>query len=241
MSCSSAHAASQLLDHSLSSGLGVRRVYYGAELMEPKSDGSPELQGSDLAKYAAKAAVLPVMAGSIESIAANRAEVQRYYGIEKFAKIEKALGSGFARKACGPAFRANAARNATMSMTSFVVAPTIYKFLCPQESSAPLSRRTSSRRCTLIAAAAAAPPITPIARRRSTSHRNLSSGPRSESTSSSATSSPSRSRRCGADRSTTSRWTAADGSTTPRSCATDSRRRASPPSSRRPSGSRACS
>lgn len=46
---------------------------------------------SDNAKSLFKCGAAPLLAGVIESAVSNRAEVQRYYGIDKFAKIEAKL------------------------------------------------------------------------------------------------------------------------------------------------------
>ena len=84
-------------------------------------------------KLVGKAVLAPVMSGSIESIVANRAEAQRFYGPDALAKIEKRLGWNALRRQCGPGFVANAARNSIMSATSFVVTPLLYKTYFPQE------------------------------------------------------------------------------------------------------------
>ena len=139
-----------LCDSSLSKLLGIPRVVYGDELMEPpgvrssvRAAGSAASSGggggsssqppaSEAALGAAKIVIAPMLAGSIESVVANRAEVQRYYGIDKFAKIETRLGWNAIKRACGPAFVANASRNFIMSSTSFVITPITFKQFYPQ-------------------------------------------------------------------------------------------------------------
>jgi len=80
-----------------------------------------------------------VLAGGIESLVANRAEVQRYYGISQFAKIEAQLNWGALQRLCGPAFMVNASRNFVMSTTSFIATPLLFTHLFPQESKSPRS------------------------------------------------------------------------------------------------------
>ena len=157
-----------ICDASLSRTLGIPRVVYGDELMQPAgvragsagSAGGSSSSGSARAGAAgasssgesgvkpslavaaaapigalgaAKMVIAPILSGSIESSVANRAEVQRYYGIDKFAQIEKQLNWGAVRRACGPAFVANASRNFVMSSTSFVLTPVTFKNFYPQE------------------------------------------------------------------------------------------------------------
>ena len=86
-----------------------------------------------MAMSAAKIVAAPLISGCIESFVANRAEVQRYYGIGRFAAIEKQLGWGALRRACGPAFAANASRNFIMASTSFIITPITFKHFYPQE------------------------------------------------------------------------------------------------------------
>ncbi len=88
---------------------------------------------TDSLKSVVKAVAAPVTAGAIESMVSNRAEVQRFYGIDKFAKIEAKLGWSAVSRNLGPAFVANSSRNFVMSTTSFVLTPTLYKNFFPQE------------------------------------------------------------------------------------------------------------
>jgi hypothetical protein len=76
----------------------------------------------------------PILSGTFDSVVANRAEVQRYYGIHKLSQVESQLQHNLVRKLCGPAFIANSSRNAIMSCTSFVVTPILYRNYFPQES-----------------------------------------------------------------------------------------------------------
>jgi len=138
----------QCCDTCLSRAFGVSRVAYGAELMEPAgerprtADSTPAapssagISASDaaVALVPLKLVLAPLLAGTLESVVANRAEVQRYYGIDKFAKIEAKLGWNALRRACGPALLANASRNFIMSSTSFIITPTAFKEFYPQES-----------------------------------------------------------------------------------------------------------
>ena len=125
----------QSLDVLLSKTIGTERVPYGSQIMQkpPKEGDTGYIAGSERVKYVAKTSMVPMCAGAIESVVSNRAEVQRYYGIEAFGKIEKQLGSNPVARACGPAFVANTMRNFVMSTTSFVMTPTLYQLYYPQE------------------------------------------------------------------------------------------------------------
>lgn len=130
----------QVCDRALSKALNAPVIPYGPELMKPRVSYRPELLNDTAtshvatsAKFAGKAVLAPAMAGCIESAVANRAEAQRFYGPEKLAKIEQKLGWNALHRQCGPGFAANAARNAIMSATSFVVTPTLFKTYFPQE------------------------------------------------------------------------------------------------------------
>ena len=131
--------AFQFVDQTLATLLGVKPVYYGHELMEPPPSASP----ADVAEpwdYQAKTAIKtilsPVLAASMESFVSNRAEVQRYFGPQRFAEIEQALmrnRNNALVKAAGPAFAPNALRNVIMCQTSFLLTPITYKLYFPQE------------------------------------------------------------------------------------------------------------
>lgn len=125
----------QVCDTALSSALGVPVVPYGEALMEDPSEVIQTESTSVVhgAKVASKILLAPVFAGTIESVVANRAEVQRYYGISKFAKMESSLGWNPLSRIAGPAFVANTTRNCIMSATSFVITPVLYRNHFPQE------------------------------------------------------------------------------------------------------------
>lgn len=124
----------QLCDSMLSSALGTPRMPYGAELMEdPRGDKVDINLAADVAKRNVKAVLAPAFAGIIESMVANRAEAQRYFGIQRFASIERTLGHNSLKRMCGPAFLANSSRNFIMSSTSFVITPILYRNYFPQE------------------------------------------------------------------------------------------------------------
>jgi len=118
------------VDSTLSKALGVKRMVYGPQLMEPPKPDDARPSARDASLSAAKTVAAPIISGSIESMIANRAEVQRYFGMAKFGELN--VPSAFNRM-FGTAFAANAARNAVMSSTSFVITPLLYKTLYPQE------------------------------------------------------------------------------------------------------------
>ena len=132
--------AFQFFDHALSKGLGVAPVYYGDELMlpPPENDGasnsneSEKSSSSYQAKSVAKTILAPILAGSLESVVANRAEVERYFGRSKFGAIETKLGWNPIGRLLAPAFGANAMRNVIMCNTSFILTPITYKLYYPQ-------------------------------------------------------------------------------------------------------------
>ena len=125
--------AFQAFDHALSKGLGVEPVWYGEELMRPCSDEPSNRDASYRAKVALKIVAAPILAGSLESVVANRAEVERYFGPRKFAAIESKLGWNPVARIFAPSFAANAVRNVIMCNVSFVVTPITYKLWYPQE------------------------------------------------------------------------------------------------------------
>jgi hypothetical protein len=123
--------AFQFFDHGLSQLMGVQPVCYGHQLMEPPQDTKQST--TDKAKFTLKTLLAPVMAASIESKVSNRAEVQRYFGPEKFKLIEDTLKRKPLVRAAGPAFMSNAMRNIVMCNTTFVLTPITYKHYFPQE------------------------------------------------------------------------------------------------------------
>ncbi|KAL7456013.1 hypothetical protein ACHAWC_007539 [Mediolabrus comicus] len=126
--------AFQFFDHALSKALGVKPVIYGDELMEPPPSSSQQQHDATYRiKSTTKTILAPILAGSLESIVANRAEVQRYYGPSKLAAIESHLKWNPIARASGPAYLSNAARNVIMCNMSFIITPITYKYYYPQE------------------------------------------------------------------------------------------------------------
>ena len=143
--------AFQFFDRLLSTGLGVDPVWYGEELMDPppqkngrnythraeENSGEVVVAAHDDSSYKAKSVakiiVTPFLAGTLESIVANRAEVQRYFGPAKFASIESKLGWNPISRLFAPAFVPNVMRNVIMCNASFIITPITYKLYFPQE------------------------------------------------------------------------------------------------------------
>ncbi len=124
----------QVCDKALSQAMGLPQMYYGAQLMEdPKGDTKEQMDTISNLKACSKLVLAPTFAGIIESAVANRAEVQRYYGIKKFSQMEAALKWNPLSRICGPAFLANSSRNIVMSSTSFIITPLLYRQYFPQE------------------------------------------------------------------------------------------------------------
>ena len=124
-------AAFQFFDHGLSNLMGVKSMPYGQQLMKPPEQNEEPMRYK--AKFAFKTLLAPVLAASIESMVSNRAEVQRYFGPDKFAKVEAHMTRGALARAVGPAFMSNAMRNIVMCNTTFVLTPLTYKLYFPQE------------------------------------------------------------------------------------------------------------
>lgn len=122
----------QICDRTLSKAFNVDTICYGDQLMEPANNAVSHT-APEKAKQVGKALLAPAFAGMIESGVANRAEGQRFFGLHKFAQIEKNLKWNSFARFCGPAFAANSTRNFIMSGTSFVITPVIYKYYYPQE------------------------------------------------------------------------------------------------------------
>ena len=127
--------AFQVVDHALSDALGVRPVVYGRQLVEPAEKPTPNDDADAIyqAKSIFKTLLAPVLAGSLESAVANRAEVERFFGPTKFAQIEGKLNWSAPSRFLGPAFLSNTARNVIMCNTTFVLTPIAYKMYYPQE------------------------------------------------------------------------------------------------------------
>mmetsp|Transcript_5299 Transcript_5299/g.16190 ORF Transcript_5299/g.16190 Transcript_5299/m.16190 type:complete len:304 (+) Transcript_5299:519-1430(+) len=121
----------QVCDRTLSQLFGVKTIPYGDELMGRPNDSA--LSAADQIKSSTKILLTPMLAGAIESTVSNRAEAQRFYGIQKFAKIEATLNTNVVARGLGPGFCANASRNFIMASSSFVVTPLLYQRYYPQE------------------------------------------------------------------------------------------------------------
>jgi hypothetical protein len=109
----------------------VKPVYYGHELMQPpvEEDSSIDYR----LKSAFKTALSPILAAALETQVSNRAEVQRFFGREKFAVIEQNLRASTFRQLGGPAFAPCMMRNLIMCQTTFILTPIAYKMYFPQE------------------------------------------------------------------------------------------------------------
>jgi hypothetical protein len=128
--------AFQFFDHSISAALGVEPVYYGPALMEAPTAQEQATPSADYQMRSATARILsPVLASCLESFVSNRAEVQRFFGPEQYAKLQqggKWRPNLFTRLA-GPAFLPNTTRNVIMCQTTFLLTPITYKLYFPQE------------------------------------------------------------------------------------------------------------
>jgi hypothetical protein len=123
--------------------MGISPMPYGSQLMEEEteleSDKNEATEFLTTFKSCSKMLIAPAVSGMVESAVANRAEVQRYYGIQKFAQIESTLNWNPISRLCGPAFLANSSRNFIMSSTSFVITPILYKKYYPQQEKSQVS------------------------------------------------------------------------------------------------------
>lgn len=128
-------AVFQFCDKTLSTILGVPTTPYGSQLMEDPKKKEIDTQSSlpTTLKKCSKLIIAPILAGTLESAVSNRAEVERYFGLKKFSKLESALKWNPIKRICGPAFIANSSRNCIMSGTSFVITPMLYMEYFPQE------------------------------------------------------------------------------------------------------------
>ena len=135
----------QFFDRALSRGMGVEPVWYGREVMDPPpppprrrddddDDDDDGMDASRRVKTVIKTLLAPVMAACLESIVANRAEVQRYFGPAQLSKLEARLNwNPLSRYLFAPAYGANVMRNVIMCNTSFILTPITYKLYFPQE------------------------------------------------------------------------------------------------------------
>ena len=110
----------QLADAALSHSFGLSRVPYGEQVFNENMR-----HHTNPAKDMAAATI----AGVVESAVSNRAEVQRYYGLQTFAKLQETNRWGV----LGPAFLPNASRNAIMAYSAFVMTPVLYHDSVPQD------------------------------------------------------------------------------------------------------------
>ena len=123
--------AFQFFDHGLSKLLGVKPVYYGQELMLPPVKEVHDINYS--VKSSFKTLLSPILAAALETQVSNRAEVQRYFGRQQFAQIERSLMLNPVMRSAGPAFAPCMVRNLIMCQTTFVMTPITYKLYFPQE------------------------------------------------------------------------------------------------------------
>lgn len=124
-------AAFQTFDHALSKMFNVKPVYYGHELMQPPLEEDSSLDYR--LKSTFKTALSPILAAALETQVSNRAEVQRFFGREKFIAIEQGLKASSFRRMGGPAFAPCMMRNLIMCQTTFILTPITYKLYFPQE------------------------------------------------------------------------------------------------------------
>jgi len=126
----------QICDRAISTAFDIPTMPYGEQLMDDPSskNNTDESTTSTSIKQCIKIILAPAIAGVIESGVSNRAEVQRFYGIQKFSQVENALKWNTISRICGPAFVANSSRNFIMSATSFVITPVLYRDYYPQQS-----------------------------------------------------------------------------------------------------------
>ncbi|KAG7356183.1 hypothetical protein IV203_000869 [Nitzschia inconspicua] len=127
-------AAFQTFDHSLSKLFSVKPVYYGNELMQPRTRHDEEHTSPDYRmKSTIKSVLSPIMSAALETKVSNRAEVQRFFGKQQFAAIENGLKTIGLQRMAGPAFTPCMMRNLIMCQTTFILTPTTYAIYFPQE------------------------------------------------------------------------------------------------------------
>ena len=130
--------AYQFFDQALSKAFNVRPMYYGNELMEPPSKTTTANNNDNgVIPYGVRSGLktflAPVIASAMESYISNRAEVQRYFGPDRFVEVEAKLNRHAPIRSGGPAFGASMMRNIIMCNTSFVLTPLTYKLYFPQQ------------------------------------------------------------------------------------------------------------
>jgi len=124
--------AFQFFDRGLSRILKVKPVYYGSELMEVATKEKSQPLEYQL-KYVSKTLLGPLLSACLESSVSNRAEVERYFGKENFARVLKSRGSNPISIVVGPAFFPSAMRNLIMCQTTFILTPIMYRQHFPQD------------------------------------------------------------------------------------------------------------
>jgi hypothetical protein len=137
--------AFQSLDFGLANLMGVQPQPNGRQIFEQRMQDEDKLKPSSFqgTLLVMKGIMAPFLAGTVESMVANKAEVTRYLGPAEFKSLESRIhpantSSLVARlyRAAGPAFLPNATRNFIMSGTSFVVTPTLFQ-LFPEHARTP--------------------------------------------------------------------------------------------------------
>ncbi|KAK7242315.1 hypothetical protein SO694_00013480 [Aureococcus anophagefferens] len=102
--------------------------------MEDASKDETAMTTADALKTAGKLALVPVVAGAPSS---RRREPRGDAAVLRAGHVRgrrgARIGANAFVRACGPAFGANAARNAIMATTSFVARPTLYRKYYPQD------------------------------------------------------------------------------------------------------------
>lgn len=104
-------ASFQTFDRTLSKLFSVEPVYYGHELMQPPPSDEVYRSADYHMKSAVKTAMSPIMSAALETKVSNRAEVQRFFGKQKFAMIENGMKTAGLRRMAGPAFAPCMMRN----------------------------------------------------------------------------------------------------------------------------------
>eukprot|EP00298_Acanthocystis_sp_HF-20_P026562 c4343_g1_i1.p1 GENE.c4343_g1_i1~~c4343_g1_i1.p1 ORF type:complete len:349 (+),score=143.31 c4343_g1_i1:113-1159(+) len=135
----------QTIDFGLSKMFGLRPQIFGVELLKKDNNNNDnnneeKKKGENLILLVAKGMSAGVLAASIESFVANRAESQRHLGPQTLAKLSPPLSQGtilqHLRHSAGPSYIPNVARNFIMCSTTFVISPALFQLL-PQEQRTP--------------------------------------------------------------------------------------------------------
>lgn len=143
----------QLADSAFSLGLSVDRVAYGVAVSGPAAaqgsqgtgragppgEASPAAVAAagigwgSMLKFAKDVAAASV-AGAVESAVSNRAEAQRYHGLDRFRSLEARTPPSRLGRWLGPAFAASVSRNSVMTYSAFVATPALYQQHVPDHS-----------------------------------------------------------------------------------------------------------